>query len=61
MFIVGGTKWLHKFRKATDDATCVKLLRACGAMLVGKTNMHELGMGTSGINPHYGYSILDKL
>ncbi|XP_057816510.1 fatty acid amide hydrolase isoform X2 [Cryptomeria japonica] len=50
----GGTKWLHKFRKATDDATCVKLLRACGAMLVGKTNMHELGMGTSGINPHYG-------
>jgi Asp-tRNA(Asn)/Glu-tRNA(Gln) amidotransferase A subunit family amidase len=50
----GGTKWLHKVRKATDDATCVKHLRAGGSMLVGKSNMHELGMGTSGINPHYG-------
>lgn len=29
-------------------------LRACGAVLAGKTNMHELGAGTSGINPHHG-------
>ncbi|XP_050379529.1 fatty acid amide hydrolase-like [Argentina anserina] len=50
----GGTKWLHKFRPCTDDACCVKGLRQCGAMLIGKTNMHELGAGTSGINPHYG-------
>ncbi|KAM5577963.1 fatty acid amide hydrolase-like [Rosa sericea] len=50
----GGTKWLHKFRPCTDDACCVKCLRQCGAILVGKTNMHELGAGTSGINPHYG-------
>ncbi|XP_050370311.1 fatty acid amide hydrolase-like [Argentina anserina] len=50
----GGTKWLHKFRPCTDDACCVKCLRQCGAMLIGKTNMHELGAGTSGINPHYG-------
>ncbi|OIW18144.1 hypothetical protein TanjilG_31264 [Lupinus angustifolius] len=50
----GGTKWLHKKRPCTDDACCVMRLRLCGAMLVGKTNMHELGTGTSGINPHYG-------
>ncbi|KAF3943513.1 hypothetical protein ACB098_04G049600 [Castanea mollissima] len=50
----GGTKWLHKVRPCTGDASCVKCLRLCGAILVGKTNMHELGAGTSGINPHYG-------
>ncbi|KAJ6366228.1 hypothetical protein OIU77_002749 [Salix suchowensis] len=27
---------------------------SCGAIIIGKTNMHELGAGTSGINPHYG-------
>lgn len=51
---LGGTKWLHKVRPCTDDADCVKRLKQCGAILVGKTNMHELGAGTSGINPHYG-------
>ncbi|XP_027178605.1 fatty acid amide hydrolase-like isoform X2 [Coffea eugenioides] len=50
----GGTKWLHKVRPCIEDACCVKRLRSCGAILVGKTNMHELGAGTSGINPHYG-------
>ncbi|KAM7523270.1 hypothetical protein LguiA_013172 [Lonicera macranthoides] len=50
----GGTKWLHKVRPCTDDASCVKRLRLCGAVLVGKTNMPELGAGTSGMNPHYG-------
>jgi hypothetical protein len=32
----------------------VAALRACGAVLAGKANMHELGAGTSGINPHHG-------
>ncbi|KAL5704387.1 hypothetical protein ACHQM5_022825 [Ranunculus cassubicifolius] len=50
----GGTKWLHKLRPCESDASCVNLLRSCGAIIVGKTNMHELGVGTSGINPHYG-------
>ncbi|XP_061360021.1 fatty acid amide hydrolase-like [Gastrolobium bilobum] len=50
----GGTKWLHKERPCKEDACCVKRLRFCGAILVGKTNMHELGSGTSGINPNYG-------
>ncbi|GJR34697.1 fatty acid amide hydrolase-like protein [Tanacetum coccineum] len=52
--VVGGSKWLHKVRPCKEDACCVKRLRSCGAILMGKTNMHELGAGTSGINPHYG-------
>ncbi|KAJ9558735.1 hypothetical protein OSB04_013349 [Centaurea solstitialis] len=52
----GGSKWLHKVRPCKEDACCVQRLRSCGAILVGKTNMHELGAGTSGINPHYGTS-----
>lgn len=54
LILLGGTKWLHKFRPCTGDACCVLRLRSCGAILVGKTNMHELGAGVSGINPHYG-------
>ncbi|KAL8477434.1 hypothetical protein ACS0TY_029650 [Phlomoides rotata] len=50
----GGTKWMHKVRECKSDASCVSRLRSCGAMIVGKTNMHELGAGISGINPHYG-------
>ncbi|KAK8587687.1 hypothetical protein V6N12_022170 [Hibiscus sabdariffa] len=50
----GGTKWLHKVRPCTVDACCVARLRSCGAILVGKTNMHELGVTPSGTNPHYG-------
>lgn len=51
---IGGTKWMHKVRKCEKDACCVNRLRSCGAIIVGKTNMHELGAGISGINPHYG-------
>eukprot|EP00850_Spirogloea_muscicola_P008075 SM000042S15342 [mRNA] locus=s42:460916:465213:- [translate_table: standard] len=50
----GGTTWLHKVRPAVEDATCVARLRSCGVVLVGKTNMHEFGSGTTGLNPHYG-------
>lgn len=50
----GGTRWLGGARARTADAACVAQLRACGAILAGKTNMHELGAGTSGINPHHG-------
>jgi Asp-tRNA(Asn)/Glu-tRNA(Gln) amidotransferase A subunit family amidase len=51
----GGTIWMGKTRQVKEDAEAVKRLRSCGAVLAGKTNMHELGMGTTGINPHYGY------
>ncbi|RZC92268.1 hypothetical protein C5167_026904 [Papaver somniferum] len=29
-------------------------LRSCGAILIGKANMHELDLGTTGNNPNYG-------
>jgi Asp-tRNA(Asn)/Glu-tRNA(Gln) amidotransferase A subunit family amidase len=45
-------------RPCVQDAAVVAQLRACGAVLAGKTNMHELGAGTSGINPHHGYASL---
>lgn len=47
---------MQKVRECRNDAYCVKCLRSCGAIIVGKTNMHELGAGISGINPHYGYT-----
>ncbi|KAI4378832.1 hypothetical protein MLD38_016258 [Melastoma candidum] len=50
----GGTKWLHKLRSCKEDACCIESVRPCGAILVVKTNMHELGARTSGINPRYG-------
>jgi aspartyl-tRNA(Asn)/glutamyl-tRNA(Gln) amidotransferase subunit A len=36
------------------DATVVARLRAAGAVLLGKLNMHEFAYGVSSINPHYG-------
>ena len=36
------------------DATAVARLADAGAVLLGKTNMHELAYGTKSNNPHYG-------
>ncbi|MEE4379060.1 MAG: amidase [Candidatus Competibacteraceae bacterium] len=37
-----------------EEATVVTRLRESGALLLGKTNMHEFGIGVTGLNPHYG-------
>ncbi len=37
---------------ARHDATVVARLRAAGAVIVGKTAQHELGIGATGISPH---------
>uniref|UniRef100_M4ESY7 Amidase domain-containing protein n=1 Tax=Brassica campestris TaxID=3711 RepID=M4ESY7_BRACM len=50
----GGTTWLHEERSVEKDSVVVSRLRSCGAILLGKANMHELGMGTSGNNSNYG-------
>ncbi|KAH1030920.1 hypothetical protein J1N35_043094 [Gossypium stocksii] len=50
----GATTWMHEVRSVEEDAVCVSRLRSCGVILVGKANMHELGMGTTGNNPNYG-------
>jgi amidase len=39
---------------ATTDAACVATARAAGARIVGKTNLHELCFGTTGLNPTFG-------
>ena len=36
------------------DATVVERLRAAGAVIIGKTNLHELAFGTTSINAHHG-------
>ncbi|MBE0411346.1 MAG: amidase [Anaerolineales bacterium] len=48
-----GTKFLLP-SPASKDATAVARLRAAGALLIGKTNMHEIGLGTTGLNLHHG-------
>lgn len=48
-----GTRFLGG-QAAEEDATAVARLRAAGALLPGKANMHELGIGVTGINPHHG-------
>ncbi|CAN4112011.1 unnamed protein product [Withania somnifera] len=50
----GATTWMHEVREVKKDAVSVSRLRSCGAILVGKANMHELGLGTTGNNPNYG-------
>ncbi|KAJ6828792.1 fatty acid amide hydrolase [Iris pallida] len=50
----GATTWYHKVYTVKEDAVCVSRLRNCGAIPIGKANMHELGMGTTGNNPNYG-------
>jgi len=39
---------------ALKDAFAVEKLRAAGALLLGKTNTHEIALGITGINPHTG-------
>lgn len=48
-----GTSFLGK-TPASQDATPVARLRAAGALMIGKTNMHEIGMGVTGLNMHHG-------
>jgi hypothetical protein len=46
----GGTIYTGK-ELSNKDAVVVQALRDAGAIIIGKTNMHELGLGTTGCNP----------
>ncbi len=48
-----GTSFLGT-RPASEDARVVSNLREAGALLIGKLNMHEIGLGVTGLNPHFG-------
>jgi amidase len=39
---------------AAADAACLAGLRAAGAQIVGRANLHELALGVTGINPWFG-------
>lgn len=48
-----GTSFLGK-APAKEDSEVAARLRKAGAMLVGKANMHEIGINVFGFNPHHG-------
>ena len=48
-----GTGFLGK-QPVTADSTVAARLRAAGALLIGKTNMHEIGINPNGSNIHHG-------
>lgn len=37
-----------------EDAVAVTKLKFAGASIIGKTNTHEIALGVTGVNPHYG-------
>jgi Asp-tRNA(Asn)/Glu-tRNA(Gln) amidotransferase A subunit family amidase len=49
-----GTKFIGRGEPAREDCTAAARLRAAGALLVGKANMHEIGINVTGLNPHHG-------
>ena len=48
-----GTAFLGK-EPAKQDSTVAARLRAAGALLIGKTNMHEIGINPNGANVTFG-------
>jgi len=48
-----GSKILHDF-VPLHDAPVVAALKKAGAIILGKTNMHEFAYGATSNNPHYG-------
>src|SRR5579862_3160906 len=41
-------------KPAQADAACLAGARAAGARIVGRTNLHELALGVTGVNPWFG-------
>ena len=48
-----GTAFLGT-KPTEQDSTVVARMRAAGSLLIGKANMHEIGIGVTGLNPHHG-------
>jgi aspartyl-tRNA(Asn)/glutamyl-tRNA(Gln) amidotransferase subunit A len=58
LFAVAGTPTTAGSQFLTEparhDSTAVARLRAAGAILLGKLNLHEFAFGPEGTNPHHG-------
>lgn len=52
MPITNGAPYMKKM--ADKTAPVVRRLIAEGAVVIGKTNMHELALGATNVNPHFG-------
>jgi aspartyl-tRNA(Asn)/glutamyl-tRNA(Gln) amidotransferase subunit A len=48
-----GTKSFAESLPAEDASVTLKL-KLSGGVIVGKTNLHEIALGVTGVNPHYG-------
>ena len=48
-----GSKILRNF-VPRENATVADRMREAGAILLGKTNLHEFAFGATSVNPHYG-------
>src|SRR6266508_1333754 len=40
-----------------EDAFVIEKLKQAGAIILGKTNTHEIALGVTGNNPHYGTAL----
>jgi aspartyl-tRNA(Asn)/glutamyl-tRNA(Gln) amidotransferase subunit A len=54
MATTAGSRILRKFVPSTDSAVASRLRKA-GAVMLGKTNLHEFAYGVTSVNPHYGW------
>ncbi|MEW6402791.1 MAG: amidase, partial [Chloroflexota bacterium] len=48
-----GSRFFENYVPA-EDAFVVRRIREAGALMLGKTNTHEIALGVTNINPHYG-------
>ena len=54
MLTTAGSKTFGKGLPAKADAPVVKKLRRAGAVILGKNNLHEIAMGVTTVNEHFG-------
>ncbi|MCI0519410.1 MAG: amidase [Chloroflexi bacterium] len=59
LFETGGVRTTHGSRvlggyRPEADGYVVSRLKNAGAVILGKTNMHEIALGVTNVNPHFG-------
>jgi aspartyl-tRNA(Asn)/glutamyl-tRNA(Gln) amidotransferase subunit A len=45
---------IRRDHRAGETATAVRRLQEAGAIIIGKTNLHEFAFGVTSVNPHFG-------